>query len=103
MLKRRDMYKMQIFQDTLSALIEETEIEQAQILSGAKGEEVVDARYVLVKILSEQGLYPIQISRLTGICQRSVNRFLIGFKNRCDSRKIMRLNYANVKTKLGLT
>ena len=97
------MYKMQIFQETLSAVIEETEIEQAQLLSGSKEEEVVDARSILVRIMNERGLYPIQISRLTGICLRSVNRFLIGFKGRCDSRKIMRLNYENVRKKLGMS
>lgn len=97
------MYKMQIFNETLSAVVEETEIEEGQILSGSKEEEVVDARSILIRVMNERGLYPIQISRLTGICQRSVTRFLIGFKSRCDSRKIMRLNYENVKTKLGLT
>ena len=94
---------MQIFNETLSAVVEETEIEEGQILSGSKEEEVVDARSILIRVMNERGLYPIQISRLTGICQRSVTRFLIGFKSRCDSRKIMRLNYENVKTKLGLT
>lgn len=97
------MYKVQIFNEAISAVVEETEIEQSQILSGSKEEEVVDARSILIRIMYERGLYPIQISRLTGICQRSVTRFLIGFKSRCDSRRIMRLNYENVKTKLGLT
>lgn len=99
----RKMYKMQIFQETLSAVMDETGLERRQILSNGKEEESVDARAVLIKILNERGLYPIQISRFTGICQRSVNRFLIGFKERCDARKIMRLNYENVKTTVGLT
>lgn len=97
------MYKIQIFQESLAAVTEETEVEQAQILSGSKEEEVVDARCILIKIMNERGLYPIQISHLTGICKRSVTRFLVGFMGRCDSRKIMRLNYENVKTKLGMT
>ena len=96
------MYKMQIFQETLSAVMDETGLESEQILSNGKGEEAVDARSILIKIMNERGLYPIQISRFAGICIRSVNRFLIGFKERCDSRKIMRLNYENVRTKLGL-
>ena len=97
------MYKMQIFQETLSAVVDETGLDSNLILSGCKEEESVDARSVLIKILNERGLYPIQISRFTGICLRSVNRFLIGFKERCNSRKIMRLNYENVRTKVGLT
>ena len=94
---------MQIFQEVISEVIDATEIEKEQILSPCKREEVVDARSILIKVMEEQGLYPIQISRLSGICIRSVNRFLIGFKERCDSRKIMRLYYANVRKKLGMT
>ena len=96
------MYKVQIFQDSLNAVTEETGLAEDQILSGTKSEEVVDARSILIKVMEEQGLYPIQISGLSGICIRSVNRFLIGFKERCDSRKIMRLYYANVRKKLGM-
>ena len=97
------MYKVQIFQEVLDAVINETEIDAQLILSNNKEEEVVDARSIVVKVMNEKGLYPIQISSITGLCIRSVNRFLIGFKERCNSRKIMRLNYENVKTKVGLT
>lgn len=96
------MYKAQIYQETLAAVADETGLEAKQILSNNKEEEAVDARSILIRVLNERGLYPIQISRFTGICQRSVSRFLIGFRDRCDSRKIMRLNYENVRTKLGL-
>lgn len=96
------MYKVQIFQESLGAVSEETGLEEGQILSSAKCEEVVDARSILIKVMEEQGLYPIQISRLSGICIRSVNRFLAGFRERCASRKIMRLYYVNVKKKLGM-
>ena len=97
------MYKMQIYQETLDAVMEETGLDSSRILSNSKEEEAVDVRSILVKILSDRGLYPIQISRFTGICIRSVNRFLIGFKERCDSRKIMRLNYDNLRNQFGLT
>ena len=97
------MYKMQVYLDTLSAVAEETEVEMEKILSGCKEEEVVDARILLIRLLSEQGLYPIQISKFTGICQRSVNRFLLDFSDRISSRKIMRLFYDNLRNKLGVT
>lgn len=97
------MYKMQVYLDTLSAVAEETEVEMEKILSGCKEEEVVDARILLIRLLSEQGLYPIQISKFTGICQRSVNRFLLDFPDRISSRKIMRLFYDNLRNKLGMT
>lgn len=97
------MYKLEIFEKTISAIVEETEIKRELILSNAKQEEVVDARYLLVEIMSEQGLYPTQISHFTGICLRSVDNFLQGFSSRCNSRKIMRIDYDRVRNKLGLS
>ena len=97
------MYKMQVYLDTLSAVAEETEVEMEKILSGCKEEEVIDARAILIRLLSEQGLYPIQISRFTGICVRSVNRFLLDFQDRIMSRRMMRLFYDNARKKIGLS
>ena len=97
------MYKMQIFQEVISEVIDATEIEKEQILSPCKREEVVDARAVLIKLLSEKGLYPMHISRLTGINLRSVTKFLLGFRERIDSRKILRMNYERMRKKLGMT
>ena len=96
------MYKLQIFQEVLSAVEEETDIERSRILSGVKSEEVVDARSLLIKVMSERGLYPTQISHLSGINVRCVNKFLLEFKSRIESRKILRINYENVKKKLGI-
>ena len=95
--------KAQIFQEVLSAIVEETEIEKEQILSGVKSEEIVDARSLLIKVMNEKGLYPTQISQITGICARSVDRFLQDFKTRVESRKMMRINYDRVRNKLGMT
>lgn len=96
------MYKMQIFQDTLSAVVEAMEVEQNQILSGCKQEEVVDARSLLIKLMSDKGLYPVQISKITGLNSRSVNQFLLDFGERVDSRKILRMNYESLRIKLGI-
>lgn len=96
------MCKTKIFQDSLSAVLEVTELERDQVLSGCKQEEVVDARALLVKAMSDKGLYPSQICQVTGICLRSVTKFLIGFSDRKNSRTILRLNYEEVKNKLGI-
>ena len=97
------MQKLEIFKSALSTIVEETEVKEELILSGNKQEEVVDARYILVKVLSDQGLYPIQISHLSGICLRSVDNFLLSFHTRCNSRKIMRIDYDRVRHKLGIS
>lgn len=94
---------MQIFQDTLSAVVEAMEVEQNQILSGCKQEEVVDARSLLIKLMSDKGLYPVQISKITGLNSRSVNQFLLGFNERINSRKILRINYERLKIQLGIS
>lgn len=97
------MYKMQIFQETLSAVVEAMEVEQEQILSGCKQEEVVDARSLLIKLMSDKGLYPVQISHLTGLNNRSVTQFLLAFRERINSRKILRINYERLKSQLGIS
>lgn len=97
------MYKAQIFQEVLSAVVEATEIESGLILSGCKQEEVVDARALLIRLMNEKGLYPIQISRISGINIRSVAQFLLGFRDRINSRKILRMNYDRLKNQLGIT
>ena len=95
--------KAQILQEVLSAVVEETEIPREQILSGVKSEEVVDARSLLIRLLNEKGLYPTQISHITGICPRSVDRFLQDFNERIQSRKILRINYDRVRNTLGMS
>ena len=97
------MYKMQIFHEVLSAVVEATEVEAEQILSGCKQEEVVDARSMLIKLMSEKGLYPVQISKVTGLGIRSISQFLMDFKTRVNSRKILRINYDSVRNQLGIT
>ena len=97
------MYKFQVYLETLQAVAEETEVEMEKILSGCKEEEVIDARAILIQLLADQGFYPIQISKLAGICQRSINRHLLDFPLREKTRKLMRLNYDNLRNKLGVT
>jgi hypothetical protein len=96
------MYKMQIFQEVLSAVVETTDVEKEDILSGCKQEEVVDARSLLIKLMSDKGLYPVQISKVTGINNRSVAKFLLGFKSRINARMIMRIYYEQLRNQLGI-
>lgn len=96
------MYKMKIFLDTLQAVVDETEVEKEKILSGCKEEEVVDARALLINLMSLQGLYPIQISRLTGICRRSIPNYLVGFRARIEARRILGISYENIRKTLGI-
>ena len=97
------MHKIKIYQDVLKAVVEETELEPDQILSNCKQEEVIDARALLIFVMNECGLYPVQISKLTGIDSRRITNFLLNFKGRMEGRKILRINYENVKKKVGMS
>lgn len=95
------MGKQETFSRVLSLIEEETEITREYILSGNKREDVVDARALLIQTLYEIGLYPSQIGVLTGICPRCIHTFLMNFKERVASRKMLRIYYEKVKRKLG--
>lgn len=53
------MCKSEIFAEILEIVSQETEISVERILSSDKDTETVDARYLLVHILSEMGFYPV--------------------------------------------
>jgi hypothetical protein len=97
------MYKEQIFNEVISAVVEASEVEKEKILSGCKEEEVVDARSLLIKLMNDKGLYPVQISKMTGLNIRCVTKFLLSFNERKNSRKILRINYDKLQNQLGVS
>lgn len=66
------MSKSEIFNTILRMVSEETEIPSAQILSGRKDTETVDARYLLVHFLFQSGLNPSYIAARIGKTERAV-------------------------------
>lgn len=56
------MCKSEIFAETINLVAQETEIPASRILSSDKDTETVDARYLLVQLLVERGMYPSQIA-----------------------------------------
>lgn len=68
------MSKSEIFNTILRMVSEETEIPSAQILSGRKDTETVDARYLLVHSLFQSGLNPSYIAARIGKTERAVNQ-----------------------------
>lgn len=94
------MGKSERYNKVLSIVEEETEVRKEMIVSGNKQEEVVDARSLLIRILYEQGFYPIQISQLSGICPRCISPFIVSFNERKENNRLLRINYEKVKRKL---
>ena len=95
------MRRIRIFSSCLDLVAEEMEVNQQTILSDNKGEDVVDARHLLVMLMYEMGLYPVTIAQLVGCTSRNVNTIISGFRLRCDRRKLLRNSYERLKKHIG--
>lgn len=70
------MCKSEIFFRLLSLTEEETEVSRDRILGDYKDMETTDARYVLVTLLTEKGLYPDQIATMLHRTARGVRHLI---------------------------
>lgn len=95
------MCKSEIFAELLRIVSRETEISTNDIISCKKETEVVDARYLLVRLLFENGFYPSQIASHIHKTNRSINYILSNFSDRLRTGKILRIQYENIKKTLG--
>ena len=95
------MCKSEIFAEILRIVSKETEISTDDIFSNSKETEVVDARYLLVRLLYENGFYPSQISSHIRKTKRSVNYILYNFSDRLRGGKMLRIQYENIKKTAG--
>lgn len=95
------MCKSEIFAEILKIVSQETEIPTERILSSDKDTETVDARYLIVHILSEMGFYPAQTSIHLHKTKRTINYIISNFHERLDSGKMMRIYLENIKKQLG--
>lgn len=95
------MKKSELFTEIINAVSEKTEIKSERILSPCRVTEVVDARYILVKMLHSYGIYPANIADMVGITKRSVSMILSNFDNRKSYSKMMGINYENIRNVLG--
>ena len=70
------MNTTQDFAAVLAAVSRATGIPEAHIFSARKGQIYCDARWIAVRLLTDLGYYPGQISDVTGLTPRHVNRIL---------------------------
>lgn len=94
------MCKTQLFNRILQLVSEETEIPELLILSDSKIIPVVDARSILVTILIEQGLYPIQIAEYLHKTPSSIRYLISKFDDRQKANKIIEIYSQNVRKSL---
>lgn len=88
--------------NVLDIVASETEVSASKIASKCSEAEVVDARWICVKLLSEQGFYPSKIAELMKISPRYVQYILTDFEDRIAISKIMRINYEKAKIGIGI-
>lgn len=85
----------------LEAVGFETDVEVSKIISKCSEAEVVDARWICVKLLRELGYYPSRIAELMGITPRYVQYIISDFDDRLAMCAMMRTNYAMSRKKVG--
>ena len=98
---RKNMCKSEIFAKIINIVSKETEVSVDQILSSDKKMETVDARYLLVSLLFESGMYPSQIAVHIHKTKRAVNYMISNFHERIENGKMMRIYWDNIKNLLG--
>lgn len=84
----------------LEVVASETDVAASKIASKCSEAEVVDARWICVKLLSEQGYYPSRIADLMGITPRYVQYILTDFEDRMEMCRFKRNSYERAKNKL---
>lgn len=79
--------KKQLFDQVLKAVTDKTGIDSSAILSGNRSEDVVVARYILVRVLKEYDVSSKDIADMINQSARSVNHILSVYlyKVRCNS------------------
>lgn len=87
------MRKSEIFAAILSDVSSETEIDIDLILSSERKEEVVDARYLVIYLLSKNGFYPRMIAERMRMSQRAVRKAQAGFEARLEGSAGLRLSF----------
>lgn len=76
--------KKDYFDRLVSIVAELSELSVEAIMKGRKTDEVVDARWIIVKILKEQGYHTAKIALLMGMTQRNVTNIVNLFQDRLD-------------------
>lgn len=95
------MCKTNIITRIIDCVTKETEVSESLIRSGKKSADIVDARSIAIKIMSEQGLYPSQISSYMHVSSTSVRNLLTNYQERCKQNRILAIYAQNIRNMLA--
>lgn len=96
------MNNAELFDNLLNVICEQTQLSRQEILSHCKSTQIVDARYILVKMLYDSGFYPSVIASFIHQTERSVTKIMTNFDNRKEKFKMLRINYEQIKNLKGI-
>lgn len=74
--------KEKYFATVMSVVSDLTDLSENDILHGRRTMEVVDARWLCVRLMKDIGLYPCQIARFMAMNVRTVQYIIINFDDR---------------------
>lgn len=83
----------------MSVVCDLTDLTEDVILHGRRTMEVVDARWLSVRLLRDIGLYPAQIADFMEMTPRNVNDILNNFDDRMMFGDVMLKNYLTIAKK----
>lgn len=90
------MGKEDYYVTVMSVVTDLTDLSENEIINGRKTMEVVDARWLAVRLMRDLGLYPYQIAELMEMTTRNVTYILNNFDDRMMFGDIMLRNYLAV-------
>ncbi len=91
-----------VLASVLEVVSAEADVPVSKIMSRCSEAETVDARWLCVKLLNDEGYYPGRIAELMSITPRYVQYILTEFDDRIFLNKVMRINYANAAKKMRI-
>lgn len=96
--------KAKYYATVMSVVTDLTDLTEDEILNGKRTMEVVDARWLAVRLMRDIGLYPFQIAEMMAMSVRSVQYILINFDDRMKFGDAMLKVYLQMaKQRLGKT
>lgn len=96
------MYKKNYFERLVDVVADLSELSANTILRGRKTDEVVDARWIIVQILKEQGYHTTKIAQLMGMSQRNVTHIVTAFQDRLDQYdSLFKSTYQRARKEIG--
>lgn len=94
------MCKTQLFNTVLQLVSQETEIPECLKTSHVRSTAVVDARSILVKTLSEHGIYPVQIAEYIHHTPASVRNLINTYDIRNKNNRLIAIMSQKVRNLL---